>query len=258
MKAWITKCLIYALIPLFFFIEGYGDGPSTDILNRASQDIGTSSAVTPITPVAREVEAEEPQVAKEEACLCFPCVEEWRCPARWLIEGRVSYFRPQDKILRKIYGEGWADYQFLLGYYFTCRWSLLALGGYRERTGHALNLYTRTTRTKVQEVPLSLEVRYNYICCPCWKLYLGMGPSVLFFKETLYLPGAKEHNSKEMWGGYVETGTLINIYKDVLLDIFVGYSCYPKEGFSSAVNNGSGASLKLGGLQAGLGLGYQF
>ncbi len=260
MKIWITKFLIYALIPLFFFIEGYGDGPSTDTLNRASQDVDASFTVTPTTPVAREVEAEEPQMAKKEACFRFPSVGEWRrCPARrparWLIEGRVSYFRPQDKILRKIYGDGWPDYQFLLGHYFTSRWSLLALGGYRERTGHAINFYTKT---KVQEVPVTLEVRYNYICCPCWKLYLGVGPSVLFFRETIYLPRAKVHNSKEVFGGYAETGTLINIYKHAVLDIFVGYSCHAKQRFTSAVNNGSGASLKLGGPQAGLGLRYHF
>ena len=238
MKAWITKFLIYALIPLLFFIEGYADGPDTDILNRASQDMGASSTVTDVAPVAREVESEEPQVAES---------------ARWLIEGRVSYFRPQEKILRKIYGKGWADYQLLVGYYFTSRWSLLALGGYRKRTGYALNF---CTRTKVREVPITLEMRFNYLCCPFWKFYLGAGPSVLFFKETIYLPRAKVHNSKGVGGGYVETGTLINIYKGVVLNIFAGYFCYPKESFSSAVTNGSGASLKLGGIQAGLG--YQF
>ncbi len=236
MKAWIIKFLIYALIPLFFFIQ-------------------ECFADTYVTPIAREVESEESQVIEEEACSCIPCVEECRRSVRWLIEGRVSYFRPQDKILRKIYGKGWADYQFLIGYHFTSRWSLLALGGYREKTGHALNFHTRT---KVREVPVTLEVRYNYMYCSHLKLYLGLGPSLLFFKETIYLPRAKRHNSKEAWGGYVETGTLINIYKAVVLDIFVGYSYYAKEHFSSVVENGSGASLKLGGLQAGLGLGYHF
>jgi hypothetical protein len=157
--------------------------------------------------------------------------------------------------LRKIYGKWWADYQFLAGYYFTSRWSLLALGSYRKKTGHALNLHTKT---KVREIPITLEMRFNYLCRPTWKLYLGVGPSVLFFKETLYLPYAKEYNSKEVWGGYAETGTIINIYKGMVLDIFFGYSCYAKKNFSSAVKNGSGASLKLGGLQVGLGIGYQF
>ena len=43
MKAWIAKFLIYALIPLFFFIEGYADEPGTDILDRASQDMDVST-----------------------------------------------------------------------------------------------------------------------------------------------------------------------------------------------------------------------
>ena len=236
MKAWIIKFLIYALIPLFFFIQ-------------------ECFADTYVTSITREMESEEPQVIEEEACLGFPCVEECRRSVRWIIEGHVSGFWPQDKVLRKIFGGWWADYQFLIGYHFTSRWSLLALGGYREKTGHALNF---PTKTKVREVPVTLEVRYNYMCRPCWKLYLGVGPSTLFFKETLYLPRAKKHNSKEAWGGCVEMGSLINIYKAVVLDLFVGYSYYVKEHFSSAVENGSGANLKLGGFQAGLGLGYQF
>jgi hypothetical protein len=51
MKVWITKFLIYALIPLFFFTHGYANEPGSDTLSRASQDIDTSSAVI---PVARE------------------------------------------------------------------------------------------------------------------------------------------------------------------------------------------------------------
>ncbi len=197
-------------------------------------------------PLMAEPTVEHSPKTKQEVCICRD--------QKWIVGGRVSYFRPDEKRLRKIYNYGWADYQFLLGYSpYRCL-NVIATVNYMQETGKTLGW---RNNTKIQVIPWGLELRYRYWAWRRCEFYLGAGPRYYVLKITNQAPHMKGHVSKKGWGGTVNTGMTWTPRESFFIDVFFAYS-YQKMGAPSFGNNNEGLSLKLGGLDAGGGIGWKF
>jgi opacity protein-like surface antigen len=114
---------------------------------------------------------------------------------------------------------------------------------YFEKLGELT--YTKE-RTRVNILPISRGIKYEYAGNSKFKLYAALGLRYNAFRESNVLGKVRA----EKLGAAIGAGSVLKITKKFFADLFVDYS---RCKFKPADFN-----INIGGLEAGLGFGYEF
>jgi outer membrane protein W len=181
-------------------------------------------------------------------------------------EFRVSYFRPSSSLLRSIYGNAGVNYQLtgtvaLTSFFYENSYD--SLNGvnfwwavdYFAKNG--LSLGEDQVKTSFSMVPVTAGLKYIH---PSKSLrpYIGLGLRYFFIQTSNNSEFVQKNINKSVLGGVVEGGVLFPLYKNFLLDIFAAYSQAKLPAPSNAQSNVRTTSLQVGGLNAGVGVSYEF
>jgi hypothetical protein len=153
----------------------------------------------------------------------------------------VGYFFPSEKSFKDIYGEGVA----IGGEIDIKLWKFIDLwliGNYYSKKGH---LPFTKEETKMTLIPIGggPKIRFQ---SGITNIYIGLGPVFYVYKEKNPIGVAKGTGT----GIIGQAGCYFNIIDGLLFDVSVNYSyCSVKPQKLKA---------DLGGIQAGLSLGYEF
>lgn len=213
---------------------------------------------------------------------CEPCCCE---PDKWgvRVEARVAYYHPSSNKVRRIYGDGWADYQLEVSSKLGNLWGIgnflrnwLCDGSYLRlcagvsgfsRHGDSIGFHNRTN---LQLLPVSLGLKY-YVPIGCnTEFYLGGAGCYSFLRIRDHSEYVHEHVRKEAWGGLVQTGVTYSWSEYIIVSAFFDYFFQRFDFSSSDHNYGYGSSyyygsryierkpLNMDGYKVGVGLGIEF
>jgi len=160
------------------------------------------------------------------------------------VELRVAAFMPQKQLFRDIYGDVLPNYQLEISRTLCSPWEAFANIGFLYKKGHVHGCGS----SKIWVVDITLGPKYNFCISRCLDFYLGAG---------ICLGGAHVNNkfccsNKEtafILGGKIKTGFNFFLENNLYFDLFLDYF-YEEAFFSNRVN--------IGGLNAGLGMGWPF
>lgn len=161
------------------------------------------------------------------------------------VELRAAAFLPSASLFRNIYGQTGVDYELEYGLRWASPWGAWANLAWYPKQGHSIGL---DCSTRINLLNFSSGIRGYYDFNPNVAGYAGIGPSLtgVWIKNEGFC--GHERASKLVFGGIVKVGVYANIYKALFVDLFVDY-LYAPATFESYVN--------LGGLKAGVGLGFR-
>ena len=186
------------------------------------------------------------------------------------VDLNVAYFRPESKKIRRIYSNGLADYQLNVNVDFAPKWQAWTGISYSYATGHSLckctcsspNFSCERHSTNMTLLPLYFGVRYAYQFTPRTKIYLGGAAAYSFLKINDHFSFVQEHFKKRAFGGLIQIGTFIYIYKQIYLNVSLEYFFQKfnisKKQDSENVGYVKRNDLNLNGFKAGIGLGLDF
>lgn len=220
----------------------------------------------------------------EDCCnSCEDC-----CDASWGItaEARVAYYHPSSKKVRRIYGDGWADYQFELSKSFksfgglfgsrgcgsNCEeneieWRIWAGVSGFSRKGESIHFHDDT---RLQLIPISLGVKIFYPLFCNIKAFIGGAVCYSFLRIHDDSDYVHKHIRKEDWGGLLQSGLAYNFCDWGVVSVFFDYffqrfhfhdthyssfyrsSYYYDDGYIERYN------LNMNGYKVGVGLGLTF
>jgi opacity protein-like surface antigen len=160
----------------------------------------------------------------------------------FMYEFKAHYFNPTEQRSEDIYGSGWA---FGGEFAFGVAESLFVYfsGSYYARTGELT--YTRE-ETKLKIIPLALGAKYHFNLTRGLNFYGGAGLTYHIYMEENPIGEA----NKNGFGFVINAGLLTYVTEGLFLDGYVNYSyCKMKP---------ANVDINIGGLEAGLGIGYKF
>ncbi len=189
------------------------------------------------------------------------CCESWTQDIS--LNARVAYFHPNSDKVRKIYSEGWPEYQLELSKGFCQNWQAWAGVAWSSKKGRSLGLHDET---RLRLLPISLGVKYLWCVYPDTKFYLGAGVcySMLHIKD--HSPFVHEKVSKNAFGGIVQSGLYYDINCMFFVNVFFDYY-FQRFDFSNRHHSGSGSgsssfverhNADLSGYKTGAGIGVNF
>jgi opacity protein-like surface antigen len=159
----------------------------------------------------------------------------------FLVQVNGSYFWPADQAFKDIYGNALV-YGGEINISLRKGLHLWAGGSYCSREGK-LTLTGEETRLKI--MPLYAGLKFQ-ISGSAVSPYLGIGAGYFRYEETNPLGTLKEGD----WGFVAQAGVSFRPIRPLILDVHAGYSyCKIKPVELEA---------DLGGLAAGIGLGFEF
>jgi len=162
--------------------------------------------------------------------------------ADFTVELKAHYFSPSEEAFRDIYGGGimyggevsigvWKEVEVWFGVSFFFKKGELA--------------FTKE-ETEVKIVPFGAGVRYSHPVNEKINIYGGLGINYYSFKEENPLGEV----SKGGLGPVMRAGGLVRVTKEFIVDVYVDYSyCKMKP---------ADFNINVGGIEAGIGLGYRF
>lgn len=160
----------------------------------------------------------------------------------FMVELKGHYFSPSEKTFRDIYGGGmmygaeasigvWRELEIWFG------------GSYFSKKGE---LTFTIEETKLRIVPIGVGVRYSFPIHEMVNIYGGIGINYYSYKEENPIGEV----SKDGLGTVVKGGGLVKLVKGLIIDAYIGYSyCKIKP---------ADFDINIGGIEAGIGLGYEF
>jgi len=191
-----------------------------------------------------------------KAC-CFPNTP--------IVEFRVSYFRPVSSEFRETFHDGGAGYQLTSTLPIYCgpkAWgrgiNLWTALDYFSKKGHSIGL---DDGTSIRIVPLTLGLKYFFPSVGCRvpvNFYAGAGMKYYFVHTHNDSDLVQKNINRNGMGGIVEAGFIAPIAHHFLLDLFVSYSMKTFGATSTSIPSVEGTGMKVGGLNVGAGIGYQF
>lgn len=214
---------------------------------------------------------------------CDPC-----CDSSWGInaEARVAYYHPASKRVRRIYGDGWADYQLELSKSFKGFWG--ALGGcgcdcledieWRgwigvsgfSRKGDSIGFHDDT---RLQLIPISFGVKIFYPIFCNTKIFIGGAACYSLLRIRDHSEYVHQHVRKESWGGLFQSGITYDFsdwaYASFFFDYYFQRFHFRDDKISYSGSSDSyffGSSsryverfdLNMNGYKVGVGLGISF
>jgi opacity protein-like surface antigen len=156
----------------------------------------------------------------------------------------LNYYSPNDSFYKDTYGKGNFMFGGSLSYKTKIRLEFRAEVNYFRDKGE---MTVTKEEIKFTIVPIVLGLRFKIIdknLSP----YLGAGIDFYSYKEKY--PERFEDVSESTTGFHAEIGSYMNITPRIHLDLNVRYIKADAESFDE--------KIKLGGLKAGIGIGYSF
>lgn len=186
--------------------------------------------------------------------LSADCLSDY-CPTV-CVNARVAYFRPESKKVRKIYADGWADYQLEVFQELCPNWQIWSgISGFSKK-GHSLELHDHT---KLQLIPLSLGLKYIYPFTCNLDGYLGVGACYSFLHIRDHSDYVEQHISRQDWGGVGQIGLYYQAQQGFFINLFADYFYqrfyFHHVDFSHYVQR---HNLNLSGWKLGAGIGICF
>lgn len=185
------------------------------------------------------------------------------------IETRVAYYRPSSGKVRRIYGDGWTDYQLEVSKGFCRDWRIWAGVNGFSRNGNSIGFHNRTT---LQLVPVNFGVKYFppfFPMCKEVKFFIGAAACYSFLNIKDHSEYILHHTHKTGWGGLIQAGINYYFWEGAYVSLFAdGY--FQEFGFhNSYVSSGSGLDdsrssedvrkhLDMSGFKIGVSIGYNF
>lgn len=202
------------------------------------------------------------------------------------LEAKVAYYRPSSHRVRKIYRDGWADYQLELSkaFGFGCEceknWRVWAgVSGFSvsgrsylscyDQFGHSADCYSFggysgsgfRDRTTLRMIPINLGVKYLFDINPCISVYLGGAACYSFLRIRDHSEYVHEHVRKNDWGGLIQSGVYYHVTPSVFVSAFADY-LFQRFHFSSHYASHSRYvernDLNMNGYKLGVGVGVTF
>lgn len=177
------------------------------------------------------------------------------CCPNWSLELRVAAFIPTNNRVRKIYSNGWPEYQIQLGKRLCRNWQVFAEFSGFQKSGHS----SLGSKTKLSVFPLSLGIKYLFPLYSNLDVYVGGGVAYSWLRIKDDSPYVHRHVRKEQFGGIIKTGLIYTFCNCWFIDVFADYlfqrfsfrgvSCDPFVTRQTADVSG----FKIGG-----GIGYNF
>jgi opacity protein-like surface antigen len=157
-----------------------------------------------------------------------------------------NHYSPQDSIYKDIYGKGNLMLGGSLSYEIKTiiKLELRAEANYFQDKGEMTATKEEISFTLV---PIAVGLRFRVIDKKV-SPYLGAGVDFCSYKEKL--PERFEQVSELKVGFHVETGSYLNLTKRFHIDLNVRYVKVDANPFDE--------TIKLGGLRAGIGIGFSF
>lgn len=127
-------------------------------------------------------------------------LQAWDCcePLDMTAEARVAYYHPSSHRVRRIYNNGWVDYQLELSKGLGCNWRVwTGVSGF-SRKGDSIGFHDRT---RLQLIPISLGAKYFYALGYGAKVYVGGAACYSFLRIHDHDDYVRQHIHKQNWGG---------------------------------------------------------
>lgn len=118
-------------------------------------------------------------------------------------EVRVAYYHPSSSKVRRIYGDGWADYQFELSKGIGCglrAW--VGVSGF-SRNGDSIGFHNRTN---LQLIPVNFGLKYYYPLACNLNVFIGGAACYSFLRIHDHSDFVHKHTHKNDWGGLIQSG----------------------------------------------------
>jgi hypothetical protein len=177
-----------------------------------------------------------------------------------------GYFHPQEERLRSIFHGGyWVEGAILYDMYKGC--NIEFVGSYFKKEGTAIN---SNTKTKITIPTLGLGLKYFWRHDKSVRPFLGTGGRIFFYREKNNSHYVAHRREETLAGGILNAGISFNPCKGLLIDLFADYTfaqVHPKNHCCAGKSLGNEISnctpscsykTNIGGLIAGIGIGYTF
>lgn len=163
------------------------------------------------------------------------------------IEAKSGYFRPSERAFRNIYGNGWRyGGEISLGVDINNSHGIdVWINGKSFHKKGELTYNKEETKVKILGFGTGLRYRINLLNRILYP-YAGLGVNYNQFIETNKFGKLRHYE----WGYEGQLGVYIRPIKKLLIDLYLGYSyCKMKP---------EDIGFNIGGIAAGIGLGYEF
>jgi hypothetical protein len=216
---------------------------------------------------------------------CCDCDNERTC-RNWQLIFKQGYFLPHDKTLKCMFKN---DCQHAGGYYLEgaaryrlCRGLFLDLSGswFRHRGRSVVLAKSITIKNSSEASAETMQpaaatptygepfcfklptfgfgLKYFYdLCCDCVNIFAGVGGKAYFLRVTSDYPGCCKCDKSNSVGGYVGGGLQYLPFCGFTLEGFVDYN-FKTISTKKSPNCSMPTCLNVGGLVAGIGIGYTF
>jgi len=157
----------------------------------------------------------------------------------------LNYYSVSDSIYKDTYGSGNLMFGAYLNYELFRFLEIMAEANYYQDKGE---MTLTKEEMKFTLTPLVLAIRGKLPNMKTSTPYLGVGLEYYLYKEDL--PDRFEDVSESTVGFHAEAGVYVNVLKSLFLDLNFRYIKADAKPFDE--------TIKLGGLRAGLGIGFRF
>lgn len=178
------------------------------------------------------------------------------CPLIDSFTFKVAYFRPESSRVRRIYSDGWADYQVEYSKRVCRNWLLwTGVSGFCKH-GHSIGLHDDT---RIRLIPISLGVKYLYNIAPCVDVYAGGAVCYSFLRIKDDSPYVHRNVSSQTFGGLAQLGLYYYCTQSFHLNVFADY-LFQRFTFPSTSSNPfvERNDLNMSGWKIGGGFGVNF
>lgn len=192
---------------------------------------------------------------------------DWSDLCNWndiAFEGRVAYYHPSSGKVRKIYGDGWADYQVQISKGFCRDWRVWVGASGFSRDGDSIGFHDHTN---LQFIPIQFGLKYFppfFPLCEEFKFFIGAGACYSFLNIKDHSEHVHHHTHKEGWGGLIEAGLNYYFWQNAYVSFFVD-GFFQEFGFHNSYLYSCDYSDKvirekidMSGYKLGVGIGCRF
>jgi len=158
----------------------------------------------------------------------------------------MNYYSVEDSLYRELYGKG----NFMFGVFlsFEVKRTLELRGEWNYFRDKGEMTLSKEEITFTMIMPFVLGARIKFIETNELGLYIGAGLGVFYYKESF--PPRFEKFSESATSFHLEGGSYLNFIHRVYLDLNIRYIKADVAPYEE--------TMKLGGVKAGIGIGYRF
>jgi Outer membrane protein beta-barrel domain len=202
------------------------------------------------------------------------CIPDCDIPTDYTLQVRFGSYDVCSRNLRKIYSNGWFDYQVEAGKRVLPNWEMWANVSWACKHGHVYSSYGSVdydfrNNTRMYVLPVALGVKYVYSLLPFVDVYAGAGVCYSFLKIKNFCkqkysywdlsesPFKKSLRTSD-WGGVIKVGAQYALSTYTFIDIYVDYYMQRFTLSHNDPRNVLGSDIDVSGFKYGVGIGVYF